>query len=366
MHGQPDLLGDLADDARLERLARLDEAGQQREQPLGPHRLAGQHRAVVAVVHQADHRRVDAGKLLVAVDRVDPRPAALDRLGRRAVDRAEPGVVVPIQQRGGRRDQLGADVVEDRARRGAGRAPRSRRAGPRAPPARRGSPTRACRRRGGRGRPRSPAACRPAWRPGRAPPGRRRSAPGCAGPPAAAGRRPSRRSRRRRRCAARRRGRRRPGTAAGRCAARKSATVIARRPRCGCTAAGRRVSSASTSGSSTRSSFPSRTTPSTMSDRCRGEPPTSLGLTSRSAMREPGVGGQQVFHHLDDARGLRRDAEQPACGLRGHHGGVGAGLLQQVLVLGFADRGDDLGVGRQLAGGQRDQHRACRRGWWRR
>ena len=53
------------------------------------------------------------GKLLVAVDRVDPRPAALDRLGRRTVDRAEPRVVMPIQQRGGRRHELRADVVED-------------------------------------------------------------------------------------------------------------------------------------------------------------------------------------------------------------------------------------------------------------
>ena len=113
MHGQPDLLGDLAHHADLERLAGLDETGQQREQPLGPHGLPGQHRTVVAVVYQADHRGVDAGKLLVPVERVDARPAALDRLGRRTVDRAEPRVVMPIQQRGGRRDQLCADVVED-------------------------------------------------------------------------------------------------------------------------------------------------------------------------------------------------------------------------------------------------------------
>ena len=46
-------------------------------------------RAVVTVVHQADHRGIDARKLLVTGDRVDPAPSALDRLRRRAVDRAE-------------------------------------------------------------------------------------------------------------------------------------------------------------------------------------------------------------------------------------------------------------------------------------
>ena len=53
------------------------------------------------------------GNSLVPVGRVDPRPAALDRLGRRAVDGAEPRVVMPVQQRGRRRHQLGADIVED-------------------------------------------------------------------------------------------------------------------------------------------------------------------------------------------------------------------------------------------------------------
>ena len=70
-HVQADLLGDLAHDARLERLAGLDEPRQQRKEPLGPHRLAGEHGAVAAVVHQADHRRVDAGKLFVTADGVD-------------------------------------------------------------------------------------------------------------------------------------------------------------------------------------------------------------------------------------------------------------------------------------------------------
>ena len=63
--GEPDLLGDLAGHAGLEGLPRLNEPGEQREQPRRPDHLAGQHRPVVPVVHQADHRRIDAGKLLV-------------------------------------------------------------------------------------------------------------------------------------------------------------------------------------------------------------------------------------------------------------------------------------------------------------
>ena len=101
--------------------------------------------------------------------------------------------------------------------------------------------------------------------------------------------------------------------------------------------------------------LPPRTTPSTMSGLCRGEPPTSLVSTSRSAMANPGIRRQQVFHHLDNARRLYGYAQQPARGLGGHHGRVGAGLLQQVLVLGFPDRGDDLGVGCQLARGEGDE-----------
>ena len=69
--GQADLLADLADDTDLKRLAGLDEPCQQREHPLGPHRLAGQHRTVAAVMNKADHRGVDARKLLVTADRVD-------------------------------------------------------------------------------------------------------------------------------------------------------------------------------------------------------------------------------------------------------------------------------------------------------
>ena len=80
-HGQPDFLADLPHDTGFERLAGFDESGQQREHPLRPHRLASQHRAVAAVMHQADHRGVDARKFLVTGDRVDPGPARPDRFG---------------------------------------------------------------------------------------------------------------------------------------------------------------------------------------------------------------------------------------------------------------------------------------------
>ena len=188
--------------AGLERLAGLDETCQQREQPLGPHGLAGEHRAVVAVMNQADHRGVDARELLVTIGRVDPRPAGLDRLCRCAIDRAEARVVMPIQQCGGRRDELCADVVEDlpgpaqveHLGFGVGIIGSLK-----------------C----GANRPHVPAVGQPAqehgvlrwlvaqlWRHYRAPPDRRRSAPGCGGRPAAARRLATRRAPRRRRCGA--------------------------------------------------------------------------------------------------------------------------------------------------------------------
>ena len=122
----------------------------------------------------------------MAVGRVDPRPAGLDRLGRRTVDGAEPCVVVPVQQRGRRRHQLGADVVEDLPgpaqveHLGFGvrvLGPLQRGADPPHMPAvgeaaeEHGVLRRLVAELGGR--------CR-------APPDRRRSAPGCAGRPAAA------------------------------------------------------------------------------------------------------------------------------------------------------------------------------------
>ena len=110
--GDADLLVDLPQHAGLQRLPRLDEPGEHREPPLGPHRLAGEQDAVRAVVHQADHRRIGAGVVLVAVRLADPVPARRPRVGRRAVAAAEPGGVVPVQHRDGRGEQACAQRVQ--------------------------------------------------------------------------------------------------------------------------------------------------------------------------------------------------------------------------------------------------------------
>ena len=258
---EPDLLGDLAHDARFERLARLDEAGQQREQPLAATPSGGpapRGRAPSCTRQMtAGSMRGNSSWPLTGLTR--DQPPLIGLVGD-TVDRAEPRAVVPIQQRGRRRHQLRADVVEDRRRPGAGRAPRTRRRDPRAPPARRGPPTRACRRRAGRGTPRARPACRPVLG-------------GLAEHHPAVGDQhlvapvdpqqqrvgPAGRPRRRCRCAARRRGRRRPATAAGRCAAGTSsrrAALIGRRSALRMYSSRSPSSSASTSGASTRSSLP--------------------------------------------------------------------------------------------------------------
>ncbi len=54
------LLADLADDRGLERLARLDESGEQREAVLLPERVRAEQHPVVVVGHEHDHRGVGA------------------------------------------------------------------------------------------------------------------------------------------------------------------------------------------------------------------------------------------------------------------------------------------------------------------
>ena len=140
--------------------------------------------------------------------------------------------------------------------------------------------------------------------------------------------RPTGDARRRRRCAARRRGRRRPATAAERCAAEKSASWSS----LGVRAADVQQPVAELEGVDLRrrrrAAAPRRAR---RRARCRAGAAASrrppCGSTSRSAIANPAIGGQQVLHHLDDARRLPGDAEQPARRLRRHHGGVGAGLL---------------------------------------
>ena len=81
-HPDADLLAHLAGHRPLERLARLDEAGQRGEPPLAPGLAAAEQAPVTAVVDEHDHGRVGAGKVLAAVVGADPRPAGLGLDGR--------------------------------------------------------------------------------------------------------------------------------------------------------------------------------------------------------------------------------------------------------------------------------------------
>ncbi len=307
----------------------------------------------------------------MAVGRVDPRPAGLDRLGRRAVDGAEPRAVMPIQQRGGGRNQLRADVVEDLARPGAGRAPRFRRAESSGASSARAN------------RPHVPAvgACRPrntafsgglspslaalpsTTRPPEISTWLRRSTRSsrASGQPATAAsmsvRSVSARSAPTRDSSGTLRSRERRRPIAHRSAFRAADVQQPVAELQGVDLAGRRRAAAS----------PLRTTPSTMSvqvprraaDLLRARPrvrrcANPASGVSRSSIISTTLGVCVAMPSSRPAVSEVTTVESaPDCS-------------QQVLVLGFPDRGDDLGVGRELAGGQRDEHGGCRRGWWRR
>ena len=133
-------------------------------------------------------------------------------------------------------------------------------------------------------------------------------------------------------------------------------SLIARRPRCGCTAAGRRAPARRPPGR--RRAAARRRAPHRARCRCSAaasrRPPWCS--TSRSAMANPGVRRQQVLHHLDDARAsvVAMPSSRPAVS-EDTTVESAPDCSQQVLVLGLPDRGDDLGVGRELARGERDQ-----------
>ena len=265
----------------------------------------------------------------MAVDRVDPRPAGLDRLGRRPVDGAEPGAVVPVQQRGRRGHQLRADVVEDLSRRGAGRAPRVSRVGIL------GALQRAAH------RPHVPAVLEAAEehrvlgglvaeRGGaaehhpavgdqhlvaRVDPQQQRVGPAGDGGVDVGAQRVGA-----------------VGTDAGQ--QRHVAQLERRGPFAHRSGSALRMYS-SRSPSSRASTFgivdAHQLPVAHHTEHDVGQVPRRaadlLGLDLAFGDREPGVRGQQVLHHLDHARRLRRDAEQPARRLGGHHGRVRTGLL---------------------------------------
>ena len=93
------------------------------------------------------------------------------------------------------------------------------------------------------------------------------------------------------------------------------------------------------------SSSPPRTTPSTMSARCRGEPPTSLSSTSRSLIANPASGVRRssitsttVGVVVAAPRSLPAVSAETTTE-------VGPGLPQQVHVLRLPHRRDDADVG---------------------
>src|SRR5262249_43232179 len=79
-HVEADLLLHLSRDARLERLAVVDEARDERVAAGSPAGLAGEE-APIAVLHEYDHRGVQVGVVLVATARAALAPLALEALG---------------------------------------------------------------------------------------------------------------------------------------------------------------------------------------------------------------------------------------------------------------------------------------------
>jgi hypothetical protein len=71
---------------------------------------------------------------------------------------------------------------------------------------------------------------------------------------------------------------------------------------------------------------------------------------------EPLAVGEQVLHHRAERRRERGEPEQAADGVGGGDHRVGAGLLHQRDVLLLAHRGDDPGLGVELAHRQRGEH----------
>ena len=103
----------------LDRLARLEEAGEAR--PHGrPETRAAAEQAVLALGRQHDHHRIGAREMLGVALRTIALPAGADRLRRRAAVRAEAVTQMPMQHRlglGDRRQMLGPDqpLHRDRA-----------------------------------------------------------------------------------------------------------------------------------------------------------------------------------------------------------------------------------------------------------
>ena len=96
------LLLEFARDRRLDRFARLDEAGQRRIAARRIMRLAAEQQPAV-MLGEHDHDRVDARIMFGAAVAAPARPAAAVGLGRWSADRAKAMAAVPVgkAQRGG-------------------------------------------------------------------------------------------------------------------------------------------------------------------------------------------------------------------------------------------------------------------------
>jgi hypothetical protein len=107
-HLHPALLGDLARDRVLQRLARLDEPGQRAEPPGRPARLAAeQHAVVLRVMDEHDHDRIGARVMDRAAVGAVADVAGLAHRRERAAARAVTMRAVPGEDRGGVGDQPG-------------------------------------------------------------------------------------------------------------------------------------------------------------------------------------------------------------------------------------------------------------------
>ena len=112
------LLADLAHDRGLERLARLDESGEQREAVLLPERVRAEQHPVVVIGHEHDHGGVGAREEQVVLAVAAARPSRLHHGRRRPAARAERGGLVPV----GERERLGEEPGVTIAEHGRGRA----------------------------------------------------------------------------------------------------------------------------------------------------------------------------------------------------------------------------------------------------
>ena len=106
------LLADLAHDRGLERFARLDESGEQREAVLLPERVGAEEHPVVVIGHEHDHGGIGAREEQVVLPVAAARPSRLHHGRRRPATRAERGGLVPVGERERLGEESGVAIAE--------------------------------------------------------------------------------------------------------------------------------------------------------------------------------------------------------------------------------------------------------------